>query len=353
MTPRTELCKHANPHFRRIRSGLPSPRHICARIPVRRTEAGKVIGHRSSTYDAPVSDRDQWLATVGSIRRWSRGGERAPHKPLLLLYALGRLQRAGSSAVTFAEAELTLDRLLQEFGPAGRRTTPAYPFHHLQTDGLWLVDAEGAPGASAGRLRATGAVGRLAPDFEQALAADPGRVALIAHSLLDANWEASLHADICQVAGLHLEALEVEATKIRVAQLRRRDPEFRPLVLVAYEYRCAMCGYDGRLGTEAVGLDAAHLRWWAFEGPELVENGLCLCSFHHKLMDRGALGVNPDRTVAVSAHFVGRGRAAEELVLRLVGQSLMPPQRGHAPPAGDHITWHREQVFRSPARVPA
>ena len=92
-----------------------------------------------------------------------------------------------------------------------------------------------------------------------------------------------------------------------------------------------MCGYDGRLGTEAVGLDAAHLRWWAFDGPDLVENGLCLCSFHHKLMDRGVLG----------------------LVLRLVGESLILPQRGQAPPAIDHITWHADQVFRAPARVPA
>jgi putative restriction endonuclease len=300
-----------------------------------------------------VADRDQWLARVNSVRRWSRGGERAPHKPLLLLYALGRLQCTGSTAVPFVDAEPALNRLLQEYGPAGRTTSPAYPFHHLQTDGLWLVEAEGAPGASAGRLRGSGAMGRLAPDFEQALVADPGLLVLIAHSLLDTNWEPSIHADICQVVGLDLEALELEATRTRVAQLRRRDPEFRPLVLVAYEYQCAMCGYDGRLGTEAVGLDAAHMRWWAFDGPDIVENGLCLCSFHHKLMDRGVLGVNPDRTIAVSAHFVGRGRAAEDMVLRLVGESLLPPQRGHAPPAGSHISWHTEQVFRGPARIPA
>jgi putative restriction endonuclease len=28
---------------------------------------------------------------LNSIKMWQRGGERAPHKPLLLLYALGRL----------------------------------------------------------------------------------------------------------------------------------------------------------------------------------------------------------------------------------------------------------------------
>ncbi len=37
---------------------------------------------------AVVDLRDEWLDRVASIRRWSRGGERAPHKPLLLLHAL-------------------------------------------------------------------------------------------------------------------------------------------------------------------------------------------------------------------------------------------------------------------------
>ena len=36
---------------------------------------------------------------------------------------------------------------------------------------------------------------------------------------------------------------------------------------------------------------AAPLRWWAFDGPDAVDNGLCLCSFHHKLLDRGVLDI--------------------------------------------------------------
>ena len=60
-----------------------------------------------------------------------------------------------------------------------------------------------------------------------------------------------------------------------------------------------------------------------------------------------------DRSITVSAHFVGRGRAADDLVLRLVGERLIDPQPGQSPPAAAHIGWHAGQVFRSPARVPA
>ena len=122
---------------------------------------------------------------------------------------------------------------------------------------------------------------------------------------------------------------------------------------MAYEYRCAMCGYDGRLGGEAVGLDAAHVRWWAFEGPDTVDNALCLCSIHHKLLDRGVVGIDARNRVAVSARFVGRGPAAEALVLRLPGQALYEPQPGQPRPARGHVDWHQRQVFSGPARIPA
>ena len=78
-------------------------------------------------------------------------------------------------------------------------------------------------------------------------------------------------------------------------------------MLVAYEYRCGVCGYDGWLGREAVGLDAAHVRWWAFDGPDTVDNGVSLCALHHKLFDRGVIGISDERTVRVSQPFVGRG----------------------------------------------
>ena len=90
-------------------------------------------------------DRDQWLERVTSVRAWKRGDERAPHKPLLLLFLLGRIQRTGTSTVAFAEAEQPLAQLLNEFGPP-RKSSMAYPFHHLQNDGFWTVETQdGSP----------------------------------------------------------------------------------------------------------------------------------------------------------------------------------------------------------------
>lgn len=295
-----------------------------------------------------VMAQDQaWLDRIGSLNQWRRGGERAPHKPLLLLYALGRLQRLGTASVAFTDAEPDLGRLLDEFGPP-RKTSPGYPFHHLTTDGLWVVRTPAGPGSPGPNLKdlRAGAVGALDPDFAQALEKDPVLFAGVVRSLLDANFPPTLHEDILDAVGIEMEPAELP----QIPKARRRDPAFRERVLLAYEYRCAFCGFDGQLLREAVAIDAAHIRWWAAAGPDEVANGLALCSLHHKLFDRGAVGIATDQTVAVSSHFISRSPSGVQLVLDLAGRAMLNPQAGNPVPHPKHVSWHTSEVFRSPAR---
>lgn len=290
-----------------------------------------------------------WVERVTRVRRWTRGGERAPHKPLLLLYALGHFQHHGDEPIIYSAAERRLARLLREFGPP-RTTTPAYPFHHLANDGLWEVrTANGGPSPGPGvkALRATGAAGRLAGDLVRDLRREPHLLTQLGRAILEANFEPSLHEDICAEAGLDLG----DAAAPAALGGRRRDPEFRKEVMVAYEYQCAFCGYDGWLDGTAVGLDAAHVRWWAFDGPDEVTNGICLCALHHKLFDKGVLGMTADRHVTVSVHYIGRGATARSQVTALAGRPVARPQSAFPAVAAHHIVWHGHEVFRSPSRA--
>jgi putative restriction endonuclease len=294
---------------------------------------------------------EDWLERVAAIRQWSRGGIRAPHKPLLILYAIGRLQRFGTSAVTFREAEEPLRRLLLAYGPPGTGSTPQFPFRRLENDGLWYVDAGAGPdpGERLSDLRRT-ARGAFSADFEAALT-DPSLRASIVGFLLEEHFPPSLHDNLLADAGIEPGDLGAASREGGDAEKRRRDPQFRNHVLVAYEWRCAFCGYDGRLDTVAIGLDAAHVRWHALGGPDTVDNGIGLCTMHHKLLDQGAVGITLDHHVAVSQHFVGQGGAVETNVLALAGRPLLGPQRGQPPVAEEHIDWHLTQVFRGPARA--
>ncbi|MEV7792910.1 phosphorothioated DNA-binding restriction endonuclease [Streptomyces sp. NPDC087512] len=292
-----------------------------------------------------------WLERIARLRQWSQRGTRAPHKPLLLLYALGRYREDPDGGLRYTAVERDLQRLLAEYGPP-HRTTPAYPFHHLVGDGVWEVRTDrgpGSPGSGVRDLRETGATGRLAPDLRAALRREPDLLGRIARLLLDLHFPPSLHGELCEAVGLEAEP----AGRLAAVRGRRRDPRMRELVLTAYEYRCAFCGYDGRIGAVPVGLEAAHVRWWAFGGPDEVENGLCLCALHHKLFDKGVLGVGDDRRVLVSQRFVGHSPAAREHVTALAGRPLIGPQPGARPVAAAHRDWHAQQVFHGEPRPAA
>lgn len=295
-----------------------------------------------------------WIERFEHLRRWTRNGERAPHKPLLLLYALGRYQADGGAPVPYSVAEDPLRKLLTEFGPR-RKTSPGYPFHHLVNDGLWVVrtvDGRPSPGSSEVQLRTSGAEGSLSPDLLDALNSDSHLLAQLARVLLDSNFEPSLHPDILALADLDVPAAETTAPAEGAAERRRRSAEFRQVVLMAYEYQCAFCGYDGTLGGMPVALDAAHVKWWSMDSPDTIDNGVCLCSLHHKLFDQGVLSVTEDWLITVSGDFVGRSASARTHVLSLANRPATPPQALYSPPKPAYITWHQHEVFKRPARKP-
>lgn len=129
----------------------------------------------------------------------------------------------------------------------------------------------------------------------------------------------------------------------------QRSPEFREAIIRQYEHKCAMCGFDGRLGVSDLGLEAAHIMWHALGGPDHPTNGLLLCSIHHLALDRGAIGLTEDHRIIVSQHLHG-GTQVGELFVKINGNFLRQPIEPTASPAAEFIKWHWQQVFREPGR---
>ena len=153
------------------------------------------------------------LRRFDSLRVWKRAkdGERAPHKPLLILYALGRWQR-GLTTVSFRDVEADLKYLLREFGPPRKSDHPEEPFWRLQNDEVWTVQAAGELIMKAGHsipriteLRSHNVKAGFSDDVQAALLRDEFLLAEIASRILEQHFPIDFHQKILDSVGLKLE----------------------------------------------------------------------------------------------------------------------------------------------------
>ncbi len=293
------------------------------------------------------------LARLAALRLHQQDGRRSPHKPLLVLLALGTFAANGSSELPWSVAETRLARLIAEFGPAtttSQAQRAAYPFTRLRSDGVWQLDHE-VPMDLVRPLAEQRVVGRFESSLEAALRADPHLVLTAARGLVSSHFPETVAPDVLTAVGLDPDTVLSTADTLPdpdgTIQQRRRDPGWRLEVLQAWDDQCAFCGYDGRLNGVPTGVEAAHVRWFAFAGPDALDNGLALCMLHHKLFDRGALGLDDELRVRVSDTFTARTDAGRA-VYDLHGRGLRP-RPGTLLPAAEHVSWHRREVFKGNA----
>jgi len=292
--------------------------------------------------------RNTILRRVSAMSVWRRGDQRAPHKPLLFLLAIARVIRKQERLVTFVDIEEPLTQLLRKYAPARAHVHPEYPFWWLQTDGLWEIPCgellqKRVPNHNPTRtaLRAS-ARGGFPADIDNALRSDGRLAQKIISLLLNDHFPRSLHEDILADIGIDTDA---------GGSLSGRDARFRQEVIAAYEHRCAVCGFDVRVGAGLdLALEAAHVKWHQAGGPDVVQNGLALCAVHHKAFDLGAIGLDIGMRVLVSGSVYGQS-SLSRWFLDFHGKPLRPPHSPALLPDGAFLAWHRREVFRKPPRA--
>ena len=292
-------------------------------------------------------DRDSILQKFKILNLWQKGGKRAPHKPLLVLLAIGKLLRTENRLIEYSEIEEKLGNLLREFGPWKSSSRPEFPFWRLRNDGVWEVSDEDriretkSGDAYISDLRRYGVSGGFTEPIARCLRNDPVLAFEIIRNLLDAHFPYSIHEDILQAVGIEFP--------VQVSRRKKRDPDFREKVLKAYEYRCAVCGFDVRLRYQPVALEAAHIKWHQAGGPDTEVNGLALCVLHHKLFDLGAFMLSRRLDILVSDDAHG-SVGFDEWLMRFHGKKINFPQRHSFYPRAGFIGWHVREVFKGSYR---
>ena len=284
------------------------------------------------------------------LRVWTSGDNRAPYKPLMVLWFIARCLAGKHRLVSFEEVEVNYVNLIRQFGPHRKSANRAsLPFWHLRNDGIWEIDRpslvrQTSKGdAYVSDLRRHGIEAGILPEYYKALRDCPEAALSIVEELLASHFPSSLHQDI-------LDAIEFprdESLTSRTIAIRRRDPMFRKSVLAAYQYRCGVCEISLSIAGRTVGLEAAHIRWHSAAGSEEINNGLSLCNLHHVIFDSGGFTLLPDLTLIISKDMRGTG------LRRTLGQyegaqlAVIPERNVHRP-STKHLMWHHREVFRNP-----
>ena len=311
----------------------------------------------------------EFIASFDAQPVFQANGQRAPHKALALLYALGKLSH-DQNLTTYSAAESELKSLLQTFGPPRRFAHAEQPIWRLRNaapghptiwqitneDKIQLVGNASSPDPSVTDMRRYLSFG-LSADAVRLFRAYPSLIASTAAYIADSVVPETLRDELLQAVGIANSGPAVQASLTPASMTltphahalvsrRVRDPSFAPRVRAAYGERCAVCSARPMLGNRLFGLEAAHIRWIQADGPNSVCNGICLCRMHHVAFDRGAFTIGPDRIVKVSM-LLDRSPKSEQLFWEHHGSKIAEPTRSIDYPAAEACEWHRREVFQA------
>ena len=307
------------------------------------------------------------LKNFNRLAVWKRNDERAPHKPLLVLWAIGRCLQGKKRLVEYQVVHEALVSLLSEFGPARAQHKPYEPFWRLQNDDVWeipnanLITEDSRGGVSPAALREHHIMGGFPESLFNLFCREKTIALNVAGQLLDAHFPESMHLPVLEATlgkrviydpWYRAEGSQSEESPLLESRIRRRarDFTFRNRILPNYSYRCAVCEFSIEF---PVGywpaLEAAHIKWHSHRGPNEASNGLSLCVLHHELFDWGAFTILPESLEVVVAREVVSKSSVESLV-EFNGRGLSVKPKNHSDwPAADYLDWHARNVFKGAA----
>ena len=293
--------------------------------------------------------RQQLIEKISNLNTWKKGDQRAPHKPLLLLLALAGVQQNKERLILFEDIEKPLTELLIEFGPQRKSYHPEEPFKRLPRDEIWelrndhgVVEIDGRS-FTKGSLKKDEISGGFTKDVFNLIKSSNGLIEEISSIILSSHFPSTIHQDVLDAIGLNIDVTYQE--QVAQQKKRKRDPAFRGKILEAYNYRCAVCGFDVRIGNTPIAIEASHIKWHQAGGPDTENNGLALCSLHHKLLDRGAFGLSNEFKVIVSDKANGH-TGFQEWLMDFEGKELSAPRKDIYMPDVKFAEWHIREVFQ-------
>ena len=310
------------------------------------------------------------LRTDKNRKRWSAlTAFQAPHKPFLLLSIMDLIAQ-GSITKNFIEPSFelldTFNTYWNSIMPLGSKTSMAYPFPRLKTDGFWHLEPN--PGyenqininfSSMTKLREVCAGARMDNELFQLLCNPETREQLRA-ILIKTYFAPEIQSKVAGQGMVNYAAFQYSIELLKVAETKAsfepdkeeseqkkkvRDQGFRKAIITLYSHRCALCGIRMLTPEGHTIVDAAHVKPWKDSFDDRPTNGMALCKLCHWSFDKGLMSVGKKYEVLVSKR-VMKEQNYPGHILTLTDRPIFTPEQESFWPAQDNLLWHRRNTFR-------
>ena len=293
---------------------------------------------------------------------------RAPHKPFLLLSIMDLIAQ-GVITENFIAPSF---ELVDTFNPywsqimlPGSKTSMAYPFPRLKTDGFWhLISNPGCESrinmnfSSMTRLREVCAGARMDDELFKLMCNTEAREQLRV-VLINTYFAEEIHPVLYEQGIINYEANEYSKVLLKVAEKidsfgkvanttdqkeKVRDQGFRKAIINLYDHRCALCGIRMLTPEGHTVVEAAHVIPWSQSQDDNPTNGMALCRLCHWSFDEGLMSVGKDYEVLVSK----RVRLDQNMpghILTLTDRPIFRPEQDVFWPGIGNLKWHRDRMF--------
>jgi putative restriction endonuclease len=297
-----------------------------------------------------MSDAIPWLARLSRLRVDRARGHPAPHKPLLLLSILSRMDEGEllppvlPLTPELAFRFLTLGTVVAD--RQSQRLDIRLPFHHLQSNGVWTsLDQDGQPSTEFKRTAA--------------VCIDPGFAAFVSdqHNRLNARLvlirdyflppEQAALRELLNMPADEVVPTDPNGSPLVIEEAARqgREARFRLRIVAAYNYTCALTGYRLNTVTGATVVDAAHIHQFSDSRNNDPQNGLALSKTAHWLFDQGLWSLTDDCRVIVACDHFDESGPSEFLLGGYADRPIIMPRDPATSPNPEYIRWHRENLF--------
>ncbi len=294
---------------------------------------------------------------------------RAPHKPFLLLSIMDLIAQ-GLITKNFIEPSFELVETFNGYWnsimPLGSKTSMAYPYPRLKTDGFWHLipnprfeNQININFSSMTKLREVCAGARMDEELFRMMCKPETREQLRA-ALIETYFAPEIRTKVLEQGYLNYAAYQYSEKLLEVAEWKKdfgettdesdwqkkiRDSGFRRTIVTLYRHRCALCGIRMLTPEGHTVVEAAHIKPWKDSFDDRPTNGLALCKLCHWSFDKGLMSVSKKYQVLVSKRVMVEQNFPGH-ILTLTDRPIFTPEKESFWPEQDNLHWHRRNTFR-------